>query len=385
MSSESANEKRPLLLKQRHPKRSKHVLVIHGGAGTILRERSSPEDLARFHDGLRAALGVGNAILSSGGEAMDAVVAAVSVMEDNPIFNAGKGAVFNSAGFNELEASLALSRPPASHPDVPPSRHALALTLLTHTRNPSQLARTLYLSPDKTRHAFLSGAPAEDLGGLPPVHPSYFYTSARWREHRRGLGLPEDDAPPGKEEGAIAGGKDDDDDDDDDDEVLLDMMPLGTVGAVALDGRGCIAVCTSTGGRTNKLPGRVGDTPHNGAGFWAEEWQAPRGRWLRWLPHPWPGKVHAVGVSGTGDGDAFIRQNTAATLAHRMQYLNEPVQKAARSVVEALLREGGVGGVIALDNHGNVATPLNCPGMYRGLVREDGVLKTAIFEDEVLE
>jgi len=161
------------------------------------------------------------------------------------------------------------------------------------------------------------------------------------------------------------------------------MMPMGTVGAVALDVRGCIAACTSTGGRTNKLPGRIGDTPHNGAGFWAEEWQLPR--WRRWLPHPWWGKVRAVGVSGTGDGDYFIRQNTAATVARRMQYLGEPVHKAARSVVEALRRDGGVGGVIALDHLGNVATPLNCPGMYRGLVREDGEVRTAIFDDDVLE
>ncbi len=164
---------------------------------------------------------------------------------------------------------------------------------------------------------------------------------------------------------------------------------MGTVGAVALDMRGCIAVCTSTGGQTNKLPGRVGDTPHDGAGFWAEEWQTPRGRWRRWLPRSWSSKVHAVGVSGTGDGDVrpfpyaqwgnpgcsradadadaflffslfplsrhqyFIRQNTAVTLAHRMQYLKEPVHKAARSVVEGLRRDEGVGGVIALDNQGN--------------------------------
>lgn len=197
---------------------------------------------------------------------------------------------------NELEASLALSRPPASSPDIPPSRRALSLTLLTQTRNPSQLARALYLSPLSTRHAFLSGTPAEELGGLPPVHPSYFYTSARWREHRRGLGLPEDDAP-GK------GGGGEINSEDGDDEMLLDMMPMGTVGAVALDVRGCVAVCTSTGGQTNKLPGRVGDTPHDGAGFWAEEWQAPRGWWRRWSPRSWRSKVRAVGVSGTGDGD----------------------------------------------------------------------------------
>ena len=199
---------------------------------------------------------------------------------------------------NELEASLALSRPPASHPDVPTSRRALALTLLTRTRNPSQLARALYLSPTSTRHAFLSGAPAEDLGTLPLVTPSYFYTSARWREHRRGLGLPEDEPPGGGEKGDEG-----EDEEEEGDGLLMDVMPMGTVGAVALDVRGCVAVCTSTGGRTNKLPGRVGDTPSNGAGFWAEEWQAPRGRWRRWLPRSWRSKVCAVGVSGTGDGD----------------------------------------------------------------------------------
>jgi len=240
------------------------------------------------------------------------------------------------------------------------------LTLLTRTRNPSQLARALYLSPGATPHTFLSGVPAEDLGGLPLVDPSYFYTTTRWREHRRGLGLPEDDTR------ADEGG----------DEGLLDMMPKGTVGAVALDVRGCIAVCTSTGGRTNKLPGRIGDTPHYGAGFWAEKWPMKR-RW--WAPRWWQSKVRAVGVSGTGDGDYFIRQNTAATLAHRMQYLGEPLHRAARWVVEALDKEHGVGGLVALDDEGNVATPLNCPGMYRGLVREDGELRTAIFNDEVLE
>ncbi|KAI9442267.1 asparaginase [Lactarius indigo] len=309
--------------KKRNSKESKHVLVIHGGAGTILREKSPPEQQARYHAGLRAALQAGNAILSTGGEAMDAVVAAVSVMEDNPLFNSGKGAVFNSAGFNELEVSLALSSPPASHPHIPPSRRTLALTLLTRTRNPSQLARALYLSPAATPHPFISGAP-----GRGPRRPS-----ARRQLHRRGLGLPEDER-----EG--------------DEEKLLDMMPKGTVGAVALDVRGCIA-----------LPGRIGDTPHNGAGFWAEEWTVQR---------PW---YAPVGVSGTGDGDVRLIPRNLTT----------PLDKAARWVVEALDKEHGAGGVIALDNEGNVATPLNCPGMYRGLVREDGELKTAIFDDEILE
>jgi beta-aspartyl-peptidase (threonine type) len=135
------------------------------------------------------------------------------------------------------------------------------------------------------------------------VPPSYFYTSARWREHRRGLGLPEDDDDDDDDDAPEKGGGEKLNGDEDEDEVFLDMMPMGTVGAVALDVRGCVAVSTSTGGRTNKLPGRVGDTPQNGAGFWAEEWHAPRSRWQRWLPRSWRRKVRAVGVSGTGNGD----------------------------------------------------------------------------------
>ena len=199
---------------------------------------------------------------------------------------------------NELEASLTLSSPPASHPHIPPSRRTLALSLLTRTRNPSQLARALYLSPAATPHAFLSGASAEELGDLPLVDPSYFYTAARWREHRRGLGLPDHDKR--ANEG--------------DEERLLDMMPKGTVGAVALDVRGCIAVCTSTGGLTNKLPGRIGDTPQYGAGFWATEWLVQR-RW--WAPRCRWSKVRAVGASGTGDGDVRLIPTYLAMVTRR--------------------------------------------------------------------
>ncbi|KAJ7727666.1 asparaginase [Mycena maculata] len=361
----------------RVPANTNYVLVCHGGAGTMSKANSTPEQRAAYRAGIRAALEAGYKILSEGGEAMDAVTTAVSTMEDCPLFNSGKGAVFNTGGKNELEASLMLSKPPASHPKIPPSRRGVGLTLLSHVRNPSTLARALYLSPDLLPHPFISAGTAESLAeslGEPLVDESYFYTRPRWVEHRRGLGLPDGPFPypdPDDEKAGLP---------------LLDLMPTGTVGAVALDVRGCIASLTSTGGRTNKFVGRIGDTPHMGSGFWAEEWPAAAG----WMQKAW-GKVwglsqqHAVGVSGTGDGDYFIRNATAATIGHRVRYLGESLQRASQYAVEELHHQGGIGGVIALDNAGNVAMPLNCPGMYRGVIREDGVPLTAIFDDDVLE
>jgi beta-aspartyl-peptidase (threonine type) len=190
---------------------------------------------------------------------------------------------------NELETSLMLSKPPVSHPHIPASRRGTALTLLTRARNPAQLARALYLSPERAEHPFLSGAAAEELGaqlGAELVDPSYFFTEARWREHRAGLGLPAEPLPPHDEE-----------------LPLLDLMPTGTVGCVARDARGALCAVTSTGGRTNKLVGRVGDTPHMGAGFWAAEW-AVRGRVRRaWRAATGRPTSHGVAISGTGDGD----------------------------------------------------------------------------------
>jgi beta-aspartyl-peptidase (threonine type) len=249
---------------------------------------------------------------------------------------------------NELEASIMLSKPPSSHPTIPQSRRGAALTLLTRARNPSQLARAIYLHPELVQHAFMSGSTAEDIGaklGEELVDPSYFFTEHRWREHRRGLGLPEEPIPPVNGDYSNPSRSDDLIDLTDSEhpssraaaprylasesitqspEIPLDSYPTGTVGAVALDIRGCIAAVTSTGGRTNKLPGRIGDTPLMGAGFWAEEWDQSgtkgdlrkSSEWMlfpSWLRSMWyklhgqtcervDGKV-AVGVSGTGDGD----------------------------------------------------------------------------------
>jgi len=338
------------------------------------KESSTPEQRARYKAALRNALKAGYAALRDGGEAMDAAVAAVASMEDCPLFNSGKGAVFNVAGKNELETSIMLSKPPASHSFVPSSRRGLGITLLTHVRNPSKLARALYLAPTAAPHTMLSGEACEEIGkelGIELVDESYFFTEARWREHRRGLGLPEEPLPHHDERSWSYS--------------PIDQLPTGTVGAVALDLRGCVAAVTSTGGRTNKLVGRIGDTPSMGSGFWAEEWPV-HGR-LRRVWNRLRGKhaTRAVGVSGTGDGDYFIRLATASTIGRRMRYLNEPLEEASKHCVEELRKDGGIGGVIALDNKGNVAMPMNCSGMYRGVIREDGTPKTAIFDDDELD
>ena len=235
---------------------------------------------------------------------------------------------------NELEASLMLSKPPSSHShhhshndsdtSIPPSRRGIVLTLLTHTRNPSTLARALYRSPSSVPHTMLSGAAAEELGatlGVSMVDPGYYFTEARWREHRRGLGLPEEPVPYPDRGGDDRGAGDEPGISDKQDYPPLDQLPTGTVGAVALDARGCIAAATSTGGRTNKLVGRIGDTPSMGSGFWAEEWRASdadyKGRGWRGLlrrimrigrkggeDEGRGGEgMRAMGVSGTGDGD----------------------------------------------------------------------------------
>ncbi|KAH7341655.1 asparaginase [Rhizoctonia solani] len=353
------------------------VLVIHGGAGLLLKKNSTPAQRELYKEALRKALIAGNNVLQSGGQAMDAAVAAVTVMEDSPLFNAAHGAVFNVAGKNELEASIMLSHPPPSHPSVPASRKGFSLTLLTRAKNPSQMVRALYLEPSLAPHAFLSGAAAEEIGhqaGEELVDPSYYWTEHRWREHRRGLGLPEMPFPGKPTEGMPF--------------PPLDQLPTGTVGAVALDANGHIACCTSTGGKTNKLVGRVGDTPSMGSGFWAETWSEPkRGLWAKVLRVAgWEtSSTRVVGVSGTGDGDYFIRGATAVTLARRMRYQGQSLKSAAQQVVDDLRQAGGMGGVIALDNLGNVAMPMNSTGMYRGVIDSKGEPKVAIFDYDPLE
>ncbi|CAH1760087.1 14571_t:CDS:2 [Entrophospora sp. SA101] len=303
------------------------TLVIHGGAGALLRENLSIEERQKYLIALEESLKAGNELLKNGGKAIDVVEAAVRVMEDCPLFNAGKGAVFTIGGKNELESSIMVGT--MDHP-------AGASTLLHTVKNPITLAKTLLLDADNP-HVFLGGVEAENyakVNGLELVDPKYFWTEKRWKQHLEGL------------EKKKKGGKDDD-------WYSLapgfDSSPMGTVGAVAVDKYGTIATATSTGGFNNKKDGRIGDTPLIACGTWADN--------------------ETCGVSGTGNGEYFIRYGVAQDVSSRMKYLKESVEEAAFNVVENLRKVNGAGGVIALDKYGNVAMPFNTTGMYRGYIR----------------
>jgi isoaspartyl peptidase/L-asparaginase-like protein (Ntn-hydrolase superfamily) len=190
-----------------------------------------------------------------------------------------------------------LSKPPTSHPNIPTGRRGVALALLSRTKNPSQLARAIYLSPETVAHTTITGHDAEAIGetlGIKPVDPSYFFTEDRWKKHRLGLGLPVTPYPPGQTPTEEEHGE------------PLDQMPTGTVGAVALDLRGCIASVTSTGGRGNRIVGRIGDTAQMGAGFWAEEWEEKR--FFKRVLNKLQGRrqTRAIGMSCTGNGDVTL-------------------------------------------------------------------------------
>ncbi|RUP50181.1 hypothetical protein BC936DRAFT_140053 [Jimgerdemannia flammicorona] len=319
------------------------TLVIHGGVGTILRTSFPREEQEQYLEALRTSLRDGFRILESGGTAIDAVEAAVRYMEDSPFFNAGKGAVYTIGGNIELEASI-----------MDGSNHrASACTLLHHIRNPITLARTMLTTKPPVPHVFLGGAQAEAFARdkeLEFVEQGYFYTEKRWKQHIEGLEYP----PSNSESKGTVYGKSVPRD--------HDPNPMGTVGAVAVDREGNIATATSTGGRNNKWDGRIGDTPLIGSGTWAEN--------------------ATCGVSGTGNGEFFIRYAVCHDVASRMRYLGESVQEAAATVVEGLRKVEGEGGVVAVDRYGEVAMPFNSPGMYRGYIRADMEPQVFIFGDD---
>ncbi|CAG8462589.1 13778_t:CDS:2 [Ambispora leptoticha] len=334
------------------------TLVIHGGAGVMIRKNYPLKEKREYLKALEESLIAGYKILLDGGSSIDAVEAAVRIMEDCPLFNAGKGSVFSISGKNELEASIMIGTP--LHP-------AGANTLLRTVKNPITLAKTILLDPE-CRHVFLGGSEAEKYAkdkGLEIVDPGYFWTEKRWRQHMEGLERQKltSDSP---------------------NSLLLkdefDASPKGTVGAVAVDKYGIIASATSTGtegplyrfslcssahygGLNNKKDGRIGDTPLIGCGTWADN--------------------ETCGVSGTGDGEFFIRFGIVQDVAARVKYLGENVADAAINAVEEMRKVGGEGGVIAVDKYGNVAMPYNSLGMYRGYIRvSDGIPHTFIFNDE---
>ena len=303
------------------------ALVIHGGAGTMSRTDLTPSKEAAIRAALNRALDAGNAVLGSGGASVDAVQAAIVVLEDDPNFNAGKGAVFNHDGVNELDAAIMDGA----------TRMAGAVANVHTVKNPILLARAVM---DHSPHVMLVGDGAEAFGktvGVVFVDPSYFRTEQRWKELQ--------DAK--AKEAAHA--------------AIEPATHFGTVGAVALDARGHIAAATSTGGMTNKRWGRVGDSPIIGAGTYANE---------------------SCGVSGTGWGEFYIRLNVAADICARVAYRGDTLAAAADEVVmKRVPALGGDGGAIAMDGQGNIAMPFNTEGMYRAWIKPDGSRGIAIFRD----
>jgi len=286
-------------------------LAIHGGAGTLPRAETSGDREKLYREGLGEALEAGFAVLGSGGSALDAVTRAVVLLEDNPLFNAGHGAVFTLDGHNELDASIMDGA----------TLKAGAVCGVTRIKNPVELARAVMEHSD---YVMLSGAGAEEFAltrGFQFVPPSYFYTAARWQQLER-----------------IRDG----------DSRLspLTISHVGTVGAVALDRRGRLAAATSTGGMTGKRFQRIGDSPIIGAGTYADD--------------------RACAVSATGHGEVFIRAAVAHDICARVRFGRRSLAQAVREVVlEELPALGGEGGVIAIDGHGRIAMEFNSEGMFR--------------------
>ena len=306
-----------------------YALAIHGGAGTIKRETMSAELEKAYASTLLAALEAGEAVLADGGASLDAIIAAITLMEDSPLFNAGKGAVFTNAGTNELDASIMDGK----------TLQAGAVAGVKRVKNPILLARAVM---DISRHVMLQGEGADifaEENGLEMVEPEYFYTERRWKQLEKLRGK-------------------------DKTGTLLDPLDeqFGTVGAVALDMHGNLAAATSTGGTANKRWGRVGDSPIIGAGTYANN--------------------RSCAVSGTGDGEYFIRATVARSICAKMEFQGLSLEEAAKSIVmEQLVEMGGRGGVIALDKAGNLVLIFNTLGMYRGSVRAGEEPLVGIYKD----
>lgn len=310
------------------------ALVIHGGAGTIKRENMTPQMETAYREKLKEALEAGYKVLESGGTSVEAVRSAIHVMEDSPLFNAGKGAVYNSLGKHELDASIMEGN----------TLNAGAVAGVSKIKNPIDAA---ILVKDSTRHVMLSGEGAEQFVSqfdLTIVETSYFDTAKRLEQLNRAQG---------KKEVKL------------DHSSLLDATPIddhkyGTVGCVALDKNGNLAAGTSTGGMTNKKYGRIGDSPIIGAGNYANNL--------------------TCGVSCTGTGEFFIRTLAAHEASNLMQYKQMSVDQALNEIIRQIDELGGDGGMIALDKNGNVAWDFNTAGMYRAYLKSTGEQKIEIYE-----
>ncbi len=312
--------------------KNKFAIAVHGGAGTILKSLMTPEKEQAYQQGLTEALNAGYRILEQGGSALDAVESAVMALEDFPLFNAGRGAVFTNKGTHEMDASIMDGK----------TLEAGAVSGISNVQNPVHLARVI---KEKSGHVFLCGNEAEVFAkqmNLPFQPNEYFYEEGRykqWQEVKDSDGYQLDHTVNSGE------GK-----------------KFGTVGAVALDADGNIAAATSTGGMTNKRFGRVGDSPIIGAGTYANN--------------------NTCAISCTGHGEYFIRAVVAYDISCLMEYKGYNLKQACDFVVkDKLVKFGGEGGLIAIDTQGNIELPFNSEGMYRGFRREGENAVVKIYED----
>jgi len=322
------------------------TIVMHGGAGTILKKHMTPEKEKAYQDKLREALETGHEILKDGGTCVDAVEASIKILEDSPLFNAGKGAVFTNDGKNEMDASIMDGK----------TRNAGAVAEVRRIKNPISAARAVM---EKSPHVMLAGKGAKQFAqenGIEIVDTSYFFDEKRWKQLQKIRGTKQQNMDHSDERGEVAPRPADAEFDESVDQKL------GTVGAVALDKYGNIAAGTSTGGMTNKMYGRVGDSPIIGAGTYANN--------------------KTCAVSCTGHGEFFIRTVVAYDITALMEYKGMSVKEAAEEVIHIKLPEiGGTGGVIALDAKGNFAMPFNTEGMYRGYIKADGKAEVFIYKN----
>ena len=315
------------------------AIVIHGGAGTILKKNMSDEKEAEYKVKLEEAIKVGHSILKNGGSSQEAVMKTIQVMEESPLFNAGKGAVFTHEETNELDASFMDGK----------TLNAGAVAGVKNVKSPIELAIKVMIDSD---HVMLSGNGASTFAkekGLEIVDPSYFYTERRYKslqkiKNKAKTELDYDDKKAAFYDADIKNAK------------------FGTVGCVALDKNGNIAAGTSTGGMTNKRWGRIGDAPIIGSGTYANN--------------------KTCGVSSTGWGEYFIRSQVAYDISAQMEYQQKTLKEATADVIQnKLTKLGGTGGVVALDKNGNMSFEFNTAGMYRASMNDKGELIVKIYKE----
>ncbi|MEP6682373.1 MAG: isoaspartyl peptidase/L-asparaginase [Parafilimonas sp.] len=318
---------------------NKYVLVIHGGAGTILKSQMTPGKEKLYKQALQNALNAGSAILKDGGNAIDAVEAAIKILEDDSLFNAGKGAVFTNEGKNELDASIMDGK----------TLKAGAVAGVTNIKNPITAARAVM---NKSEHVLMAGKGAElfaAASGCAVVEPSYFFTTQRWSDL---LDAKKEDSLKALNKDSTTGLLKQPDNHD---------YKYGTVGAVALDMHGNLAAATSTGGMTDKRYGRIGDSPIIGAGTYADN--------------------NTCAISCTGWGEYFMRLVMAKTVSDRMEFAHESLKDAAdEMIMKKLPAAGGDGGLIAVDKDGNFTMSFDTDGMYRGYVKSNGETAIEIYK-----